>query len=145
MTMIEHVVIHILESTDQRGIVIEYFNPMHSTVKVSVPHPRESLWLQFEGEDLPKSFYPLTWDSMNPLTLQPNVRQCVAIRLVPYWLDINGVCNVSLRVRTENEDGELSEQTANALISLCLPSMAELRHETRGSSPEKIPQQELLA
>lgn len=145
MTMIEHVEIRILESVDQRGIVIEYFNPTHSTVKVSVPHPRESLWLELEGEELPKSFYPLTWDSMNPLTLQPNARQSVAIRLVPYWLDVNGVCNVSARVRTENEDGGLSEQTVNARITLCLPSMAALRHETRGSSPEKVPQQEFLA
>lgn len=144
--------IDIESGPDRRGIVVRICNISLQPLLVTIPHPRDSVFVLKDSHEMPKEFYPLRWESMGPQSIAPDNAIRVAIRLIPYWLSLQGVYTVLCRIVSSSESqidkrSELHEVRHDVVLNL--PSQEELRAENRARRDMGIdsayPIQEIIA
>lgn len=128
----------IQNGTDSRSFVFRVENFSERTIRVSVPHPCESVTLRNDSKDFDRAFYPLTWQCMDAIDVDAGYSASVRIGLSPYWMEIEGVFQVECSV--EVDDGlRLHELSLTGSIYLDIPDRKMI-----DENPTRLPTQMIV-
>lgn len=117
--------VRILASNDKRSFVFEATNEGSTPVEITIPHPRTDVMLWRLGDSLDRAFFPLTWEQLPQVTLQPGATARYRISLAPYWLEFAGEVEVECIVLIDGQEKQFREK-----LVLDIPSRRQLKEES---------------
>jgi len=116
---------------DKRGFRVRVCNHTLVPVLVTVPHPRERVWLFQDDKSLYRDALPMVWQKEPPHRITSGNELVADVSLVPFWMDVKGECRIECDVLYSNDEVSGHKVKVSGVAEVDLPSREQLQAEKK--------------